>query len=167
MALPAPLFRRASSNTSSQLVLSGRRWAPAFRSRGSSFPSDTPLALESSPLPAHLSLSSGELLPSRLSLFAIETDSLSNSVGLTFINSQFTADGTGMCKLDAAGDKIACPEAFGAFLGTASVVAIFAIALSFLPPRTIKKVFFTSPDAQLCCRCSVAPGDDFGVELSR
>ncbi|ORY73114.1 Xanthine/uracil/vitamin C permease [Leucosporidium creatinivorum] len=63
------------------------------------------------------------------------------SVGLTFINGQYSADGSGMCKLDAAGDKLPCPEAFGAFLGTATVVAVMAIALSFLPPRTIKKMF--------------------------
>lgn len=62
------------------------------------------------------------------------------SVGLTFINGQYKADGTGMCQLDAAGDKLPCREVYGAFLGTATVVAIIAIALSFLPPRVIKKV---------------------------
>lgn len=71
---------------------------------------------------------------------AVKAKSIPYSVGLTFINSQFAADGSGMCRLDAAGDKLPCPEAFGAFLGTASVVAVIAVALSFLPPRTIKKV---------------------------
>ncbi|KAL8290072.1 hypothetical protein RQP46_003011 [Phenoliferia psychrophenolica] len=63
------------------------------------------------------------------------------SVGLTYINNQFRADGSGMCRLAADGTKLPCPEVFGALLGTASVVSILAVAMSFIPPRALKRMF--------------------------
>jgi hypothetical protein len=36
--------------------------------------------------------------------------------------------------------KLPCPGEFGAILGTATLTGIFAIALAFVPPRTIRKV---------------------------
>ncbi|KAM0747519.1 Xanthine/uracil permease [Meredithblackwellia eburnea MCA 4105] len=62
------------------------------------------------------------------------------SVGLTFINGQYSAGG--MCKLAEDGSKLPCPQAFGAILGTASVVALIAIAaVVFVPPRALRKAF--------------------------
>jgi len=52
---------------------------------------------------------------------------------------------SGFCKstLDAGGIRsyLPCPDAWGAFLGTCMVCSVLPIALSFLPPRVLKKVF--------------------------
>lgn len=63
------------------------------------------------------------------------------SVGLGYIASQYKTDGTGMCQLTADGSKLPCPEVFGALLGTASVVSVLAVAMAFVPPRALKKIF--------------------------
>jgi len=49
------------------------------------------------------------------------------------------ADGT--CPSDAEGVALACPDAYGKWLGTIMVGALVEIALSFMPPKAIKKVF--------------------------
>ncbi|KAF9174839.1 hypothetical protein BGX21_009136 [Mortierella sp. AD011] len=52
---------------------------------------------------------------------------------------------SGFCQstLDAAGNLVysACPDAWGAFLGTCMLCSLLPIILSFLPPRVLKKVF--------------------------
>lgn len=47
----------------------------------------------------------------------------------------------GYCPTDAAGNKLPCPKAYGALIGTAALCSLIEIAISFLPPRVIKKVF--------------------------
>jgi xanthine/uracil permease len=47
----------------------------------------------------------------------------------------------GFCPVDAAGKQLPCPEAYGALLGTAAVCSLVEIALSFLPPKVLKKIF--------------------------
>lgn len=47
----------------------------------------------------------------------------------------------GVCPLNADGSRGACPEAYGYLLGTAAVCALLEIALSFLPPRVLKRMF--------------------------
>lgn len=59
---------------------------------------------------------------------------------LQYINNEYKADGTGMCRFAADGSKLPCPEVFGALLGTASVVSVMAIAMAFVPPRALRKV---------------------------
>lgn len=40
--------------------------------------------------------------------------------------------------------KLPCPSEFGAILGTATTTGLFAVGLSFVPPKLIRKV--SSPD---------------------
>ncbi len=47
----------------------------------------------------------------------------------------------GVCPLNADGSRGACPDAYGYLLGTAAVCALLEIALSFLPPRILKRMF--------------------------
>jgi len=47
----------------------------------------------------------------------------------------------GYCKTAADGTKLPCPEGYGAILGTAACCSLLEIALSFVPPRILKKVF--------------------------
>lgn len=47
----------------------------------------------------------------------------------------------GTCKTAADGTKLPCPEEFGAILGTTVATGAFAIALAFVPPRIIRKLF--------------------------
>lgn len=47
----------------------------------------------------------------------------------------------GMCPTAANGTKLPCLEGYGAILGTQCVCALLEIALSFMPPRILKKVF--------------------------
>lgn len=67
------------------------------------------------------------------------------SSALTFINNQYNRDG-GLCSLAADGSKLPCPEAYGAVIGTASVVGPIAVLLSFTPSKVLRKVsaFFLS-----------------------
>ncbi|GAA6014475.1 hypothetical protein JCM10207_001620 [Rhodosporidiobolus poonsookiae] len=62
------------------------------------------------------------------------------TTGLTYINTQYNREG-GLCSFDADGNKLPCREAFGAMLGTASTVAVIAVALAFTPPRILRKLF--------------------------
>lgn len=48
---------------------------------------------------------------------------------------------TGFCPLDSDGNKLPCPDAYGAALGTCAVCGLFVVLLSFLPPRIISKIF--------------------------
>ncbi|KAK4052602.1 hypothetical protein OIO90_004230 [Microbotryomycetes sp. JL221] len=58
---------------------------------------------------------------------------------LGYINSQYAPGG--ICQRDELGNKTPCPEAFGAVLGTATVVGIIAVLASFAPTRIIRKMF--------------------------
>lgn len=47
----------------------------------------------------------------------------------------------GVCPTNADGSRGACPDAYGYLLGTCAVCALLEIALSFLPPRVLKRMF--------------------------
>lgn len=47
----------------------------------------------------------------------------------------------GTCPTDADGVKLACPEAYGALIGSCAVCALFQIMLAFVPPKILRKVF--------------------------
>jgi xanthine/uracil permease len=47
----------------------------------------------------------------------------------------------GYCPTDAAGNKLACPKAYGALIGTAALCSLVEIAISFLPPNALRKIF--------------------------
>ena len=48
---------------------------------------------------------------------------------------------TGFCPLDSQGNKLPCPEGYGALLGTAALCALLEIGLSFTKPSILQKVF--------------------------
>jgi len=48
---------------------------------------------------------------------------------------------TGFCPKDGAGNKLACPQGYGALLGTAALCALLEIGLSFTKPTWLKKIF--------------------------
>lgn len=48
---------------------------------------------------------------------------------------------TGFCPTDANGNKLPCPDGYGAILGTACVCALLEVLMSFTPPHILKKVF--------------------------
>ncbi|WWC95859.1 hypothetical protein V866_002726 [Kwoniella sp. B9012] len=61
------------------------------------------------------------------------------NVALSYISQSYS---NGTCPLAEDGEtKLPCPKEFGAILGTATLTGIFAIALSFVPPRAIRKMF--------------------------
>ncbi|EXJ64677.1 uric acid-xanthine permease [Cladophialophora yegresii CBS 114405] len=47
----------------------------------------------------------------------------------------------GKCQLDADGNRLPCPDAYGALIGTCALCALVEIALSFLPPNALRKIF--------------------------
>ena len=47
----------------------------------------------------------------------------------------------GFCKLGPNGEKLPCPDAYGALIGTAAVCSLVEIALSFIPPKALQKIF--------------------------
>ncbi|KYG41431.1 hypothetical protein M433DRAFT_7958 [Acidomyces richmondensis BFW] len=48
---------------------------------------------------------------------------------------------TGYCPSDAAGNPLPCPDGYGALIGTACICGLLEVALSFTPPKILKKVF--------------------------
>lgn len=48
---------------------------------------------------------------------------------------------TGFCPVDSDGNKLPCPNGYGAILGTVAVCALFEILMSFTSPRLLKKFF--------------------------
>ncbi|KAI4285279.1 MAG: hypothetical protein L6R35_004698, partial [Caloplaca aegaea] len=48
---------------------------------------------------------------------------------------------TGFCQLDADGNKLPCPKAYGALIGTGTVCALLEILLSFTKPSLLKRIF--------------------------
>lgn len=47
----------------------------------------------------------------------------------------------GYCPVDTDGNRLPCPRGYGAILGTQCVCALLEIAMSFTPPRYLKKIF--------------------------
>jgi xanthine/uracil permease len=47
----------------------------------------------------------------------------------------------GYCPVDAQGNQGPCPKAYGALVGTAALCSLVEIALSFLPPKVLQRVF--------------------------
>jgi uric acid-xanthine permease len=47
----------------------------------------------------------------------------------------------GYCPVDAKGNQGPCPKAYGALVGTAALCSLVEIALSFLPPRLLQRIF--------------------------
>ncbi|EMC93459.1 hypothetical protein BAUCODRAFT_37143 [Baudoinia panamericana UAMH 10762] len=48
---------------------------------------------------------------------------------------------TGFCPTDANGNKLPCPEGYGALIGTACICGLIEVAMSFTPPRILRKIF--------------------------
>ncbi|KAL4795799.1 permease family-domain-containing protein [Aspergillus venezuelensis] len=47
----------------------------------------------------------------------------------------------GFCSVDSEGNRLPCPEAYGALLGTSACCALVEVLLAFVPPRIIQKIF--------------------------
>jgi uracil-xanthine permease len=47
----------------------------------------------------------------------------------------------GYCPVDADGNNLPCPKAYGALIGTCAVCALLEIAISFLPPKVLQRIF--------------------------
>ncbi|KIW88549.1 uncharacterized protein Z519_10595 [Cladophialophora bantiana CBS 173.52] len=47
----------------------------------------------------------------------------------------------GKCQLDADGNRLPCPDAYGALIGTCALCALVEIAVSFLPPKALRRIF--------------------------
>ncbi|KAK5048321.1 hypothetical protein LTR84_005991 [Exophiala bonariae] len=47
----------------------------------------------------------------------------------------------GYCELDSEGNRLPCPDAYGALIGTCAICALTEILISFLPPKTLQKIF--------------------------
>ncbi|KAL4954397.1 permease family-domain-containing protein [Aspergillus filifer] len=47
----------------------------------------------------------------------------------------------GFCSVDSDGNRLPCPEAYGALLGTSACCALVEVLLAFVPPRIIQKIF--------------------------
>ncbi|EAT79094.2 hypothetical protein SNOG_13647 [Parastagonospora nodorum SN15] len=48
---------------------------------------------------------------------------------------------TGFCPTSPTGQKLPCPDGYGAILGTAACCALLEIGMSFTSPRMLKKIF--------------------------
>ncbi|KAF2145261.1 uncharacterized protein K452DRAFT_203831, partial [Aplosporella prunicola CBS 121167] len=48
---------------------------------------------------------------------------------------------TGFCPSDEGGNRLPCPDGYGALLGTAALCALLEVGMAFLPPRALKKLF--------------------------
>ncbi|KAL3462014.1 permease family-domain-containing protein [Aspergillus heterothallicus] len=47
----------------------------------------------------------------------------------------------GFCQVDADGNRLPCPEAYGALIGTSACCALVEILLAFVPPKVMQKIF--------------------------
>ncbi|KAK9489687.1 permease family-domain-containing protein [Lipomyces doorenjongii] len=47
----------------------------------------------------------------------------------------------GYCPVDADGNKLPCPDGYGALIGTTCICALYEVLLSFTPPKILQKVF--------------------------
>ncbi|KAK4554515.1 hypothetical protein LTR86_008369 [Recurvomyces mirabilis] len=48
---------------------------------------------------------------------------------------------TGYCPSDANGNMLPCPKGYGALIGTAAICGLIEVAMSFTPPRILRKIF--------------------------
>jgi xanthine/uracil permease len=48
---------------------------------------------------------------------------------------------TGYCPTSPTGQKLPCPDGYGAILGTAACCALLEVAMAFTSPRVLKKIF--------------------------
>ena len=61
---------------------------------------------------------------------------------ITIVNGAFPMMyANGECPVAADGTKLACPQGYGAILGTGACCALLEIALSFIPPKALQKIF--------------------------
>ena len=47
----------------------------------------------------------------------------------------------GFCPVSSTGEQLPCPDAYGAFLGTAAVTSLIEVVIAFVPPNVIRRVF--------------------------
>ncbi|KAL2431133.1 Purine permease [Exophiala dermatitidis] len=47
----------------------------------------------------------------------------------------------GYCPVDSNGNKLPCPEGYGALIGTCALCALIEMAIAFLPPKALQRVF--------------------------
>ncbi|VVT46280.1 uncharacterized protein SAPINGB_P001135 [Magnusiomyces paraingens] len=47
----------------------------------------------------------------------------------------------GKCPTDADGNSLACPDGYGAILGTSAICSLLEIAMSFIPAKVLQRVF--------------------------
>ncbi|KAF2235653.1 Xanthine/uracil permease [Viridothelium virens] len=48
---------------------------------------------------------------------------------------------TGFCPSDSQGNRLPCPDGYGALIGTSCVCGLFEILISFIPPNLLKRIF--------------------------
>ncbi|KAL9095302.1 MAG: hypothetical protein Q9165_002559 [Trypethelium subeluteriae] len=48
---------------------------------------------------------------------------------------------TGFCPSDSQGNRLPCPDGYGALIGTSCVCGLFEILISFIPPNILKRIF--------------------------
>ena len=61
---------------------------------------------------------------------------------ITIVNNSFPIMyATGECPVAADGTYLPCPEGYGAILGTGACCALLEIALSFIPPKVLQRIF--------------------------
>ncbi|GAK65995.1 nucleoside transporter [Moesziomyces antarcticus] len=60
------------------------------------------------------------------------------SIALSFFAQSYA---NGYCPTGANGVKLPCPQAVGAFLGTCCLCGLISIAMAFIPPKAIRKLF--------------------------
>ncbi|KAK4984040.1 hypothetical protein LTR50_006840 [Elasticomyces elasticus] len=48
---------------------------------------------------------------------------------------------TGFCPSDSSGNRLACPDGYGAIIGTACICALLEIGMSFMSPKILRKLF--------------------------
>lgn len=60
------------------------------------------------------------------------------SIALSFFGQSYK---DGLCQVGAGGTKLPCPKAVGAFMGTSCLCGLLAVAMSFIPPKGIRKLF--------------------------
>ncbi|KAK1703681.1 uracil-xanthine permease [Colletotrichum lupini] len=47
----------------------------------------------------------------------------------------------GICPMDGEGNKLPCPDGYGAIIGSSALCALIEIAISFMPPKVMLRIF--------------------------
>lgn len=47
----------------------------------------------------------------------------------------------GYCPVDSDGTRLPCPDAYGALIGTCAICALTEVAIAFMPPKVLQKIF--------------------------